>query len=456
MIGRPGDSGVRLLTGPLSRIAWLTCLWLAAGTALAEQRFPPPDFTSHTLPQTEFSVPDSLVWEYVDLGVLAVALCLASYLALWRRSRRGLLALSVFSLAWLGFVRHGCICPIGAIQNVTLAICDPHYAIPVSVVGVLVLPLVFTLYFGRTFCAAVCPLGAAQELVAVRPRRVPAWLDHAMGLLPYVYLGAGVMFAATGTAFVVCRYDPFVAFFRLGGSVNMLLFGGAMLAIGVFVGRPYCRYLCPLGAILRVLSTFAKRHVRIPPEDCIRCRLCEDVCPYGAIQEPAPAPDAAQRRRARREFVAAIVALPVLVGLGAWLGSRTAVALAAMDPDVRLAERVRLEQTGRVDGTTDASDAFRNTGRPREELYRQAVAAIGAFRFHGAWLGAWVGLVIGVKLVHLGLRRRRDEYRPDRAGCVSCGRCFWYCPEEQLRLGLIQELPAPVPPPQEPAMTGKP
>ena len=51
---------------------------------------------------------------------------------------------------------------------------------------------------------------------------------------------------------------------------------------------------------------------------------------------------------------------------------------------------------------------------------------------------AWVGLVIGVKLVHLSIRRRREEYVPDRAGCVSCGRCFWYCPGEQARLGLIQ------------------
>ena len=72
----------------------------------------------------------------------------------------------------------------------------------------------FTLFFGRTFCAAVCPLGAVQELVAVRPVKVPRWLDQALGLLAYVYLGAAVMFAATGTAFLICRYDPFVGFFR--------------------------------------------------------------------------------------------------------------------------------------------------------------------------------------------------------------------------------------------------
>jgi Fe-S-cluster-containing hydrogenase component 2 len=47
--------------------------------------------------------------------------------------------------------------------------------------------------------------------------------------------------------------------------------------------------------------------------------------------------------------------------------------------------------------------------------------------------------VIGVKLLSLAVRRRRVEYVANQAGCVSCGRCFWYCPVEQVRLGLIQD-----------------
>ncbi|NIL97025.1 MAG: 4Fe-4S binding protein, partial [Planctomycetales bacterium] len=58
------------------------------------------------------------------------------------------------------------------------------------------LPLVFTLFFGRTFCAAVCPLGAVQELVSVRHVRVPRWLDQSLGMLAYIYLGAAVILAA--------------------------------------------------------------------------------------------------------------------------------------------------------------------------------------------------------------------------------------------------------------------
>jgi ferredoxin len=313
------------------------------------------------------------------------------------------------------------------------------------VVLLFVLPLVFTLFFGRTFCAAVCPLGAIQEVVAVRSVRVPSWLDHALGLIPHVYLGAAVIFAASGTAFVICRYDPFVAMFRLNGDVNMLVFGACLLFLGLFVGRPYCRYLCPYGAILGVLSKVAKWHAKIPPEECIQCRLCEDSCPYGAIQEPAPPLAPQAKPAARRRLAGMLLLTPVLIAAGIGLGMLLAVPLSRLDPQVRLAERIRLEETGQVVGTIDASEAFRGTGRPIRELYELALERRTRFRTLGAWLGAWTGLVIGVKLVTLSIRRKRTDYQPDRSRCVSCGRCYWYCPGEQVRLGLIRDVSEVVP-----------
>ena len=424
---------------PQTILAWMLVL-AAAHTAAAQMPIPLPDFSQYKVPDTVNPPARPVASEYLDLAVLVVGLSLASYLALVRRSRRGLFLLAIASLAWFGFWRQGCICPIGAIQNVSLAAADPTYVVPLTVVGFFTLPLVFTLFFGRTFCAAVCPLGAVQELVAVRPVRVPTWLDHALGLLAYVYLGAGVLFAATGTAFLICRYDPFVGLFRRNGSVNMLLLGAGFLVLGIFVGRPYCRYLCPYGAVLGLLSKVSKWHVQIPPEECIRCRLCEDVCPYGAIHEPTVPQPAAERPRARRRLAALIVALPLLVAAGAWLGTRLETPLARLNPTVRLAEQIRQEQTGEAKGTTDASDAFRNTGRSMAGLYRDAMRLSGRFAVAGGWFGAWVGLVVGVKLIHLSVRRRRADYQPDRTGCVSCGRCFWYCPSEQARLGLIQDV----------------
>ncbi len=423
--------------------AGLAIMLIAASAAAvpAVERFPPPDFTDHQLPSTSAPGGRELVWEYLDVAALVAGLALASYLALGRRSRKGLIAVAIVALLWLGFWRMGCVCPIGAVQNVSLALFDTTYAIPLTVLAFFVLPLLFTLLFGRTFCAAVCPLGAVQELTLLRPVRVPAWVDHALGLLPFVYLGAAVLFAATGTAFVICQYDPYVGFFRRSGSAAMIIFGVSLLVLGLFVGRPYCRFLCPLGAVFGLLSRISGRHVRIPSEECIRCRLCEDACPYGAIRPPTVPQAAAERAKGRNRLAWMLALAPVVVVVGALAGHRLAIPLSRMHRDVRLAERIRLEETGKVEGTTDASDAFRNTGRPISELYAEAIALRDRFGLLGSLLGGWVGLVVGVKLVHLSIRRKRDEYAPDPAFCVSCGRCFEYCPSEHQRREAIEELP---------------
>ncbi|NQU21397.1 MAG: 4Fe-4S binding protein [Candidatus Nealsonbacteria bacterium] len=443
----------------------LMLLLIAADVATAQTVIPIPRFiTDYEILDVQLTQARDGRWEYLDLAAVFVGLVLASYFALVRRSRRGLFLLSIASIAWLGFWREGCVCPIGAIQNVALVMSDSSYAIPTVVVAMFVLPLVFTLFFGRTFCAAVCPLGAVQEVVAVRPVKVPAWLDQTLGLLAYVYLGLAVVMATTGESFLICRYDPFVALFRLGGSFNMLVFGGCFLVVGVFVGRPYCRYLCPYGAILGLLSKVSKWHVKIPPEECIQCRLCEDACPYGAIREPTVDQTATRRRHGRRRLAALIVLLPVLVGVGVGVGGLLKVPLSRFDFTVRLAERMRfegrmeeevqrrvqstglsgskiwgevLDEYGQEERTTDASADFRVSGQPIEELYRHAYDRTMHYGTLGRWLGGWVGLVIGVKLIYLAVRRRRRDYQPDRTGCVACGRCFWYCPGEHARQGWI-------------------
>ncbi len=212
---------------------------LIAQSAFTAQRFPPPDFEGgHQLPTTATPAPRALTMEYVDLAVLVAGLGIASWLALRRRSRKGVVALSLFSLAYFGFYRAGCLCVIGSIQNVALALGDHSYVLPLFVIGFFALPLLVALFFGRSFCAGVCPHGAIQDLVLIKPVKVPGWVEHALSVVPFVYLGAGVLFAATGSTFLICRYDPFVPLFRLSGSFGILLLGGAFLLLGMFVGRP--------------------------------------------------------------------------------------------------------------------------------------------------------------------------------------------------------------------------
>ena len=262
---------------------------LAVSTAVGELRFPPPDFeTGYEMPHMTRPLARAQWQETMDVAVLAGALSVGAYLALWRRSRTGMLGLTIFSLAYFGFYRGGCVCPIGAIQNVSLAVADSSYVLPFTVALFFVLPLAFAALFGRVFCAGVCPLGAMQELVLVKPVKVPDWLEEGLGVLPLLYVGVAVLYAVTDTAFVICRFDPFVSFFRLNGRFLILVGGGIVLGISTFVGRPYCRFLCPYAPLLAVISRFAWKRASITPHECVGCTLCDDACPYGAIERPTP------------------------------------------------------------------------------------------------------------------------------------------------------------------------
>jgi NAD-dependent dihydropyrimidine dehydrogenase PreA subunit len=239
-------------------------------------------------PPVQKPLPRDYRLQVLDVVVLAAAMGISVWIVLRRRDRRWLRALTVGSLAYFGFYREGCVCPIGSIQNVTVALTDPHYLIPIVVTATFFLPLVAAVFVGRAFCGGVCALGAMQELVVIKPVQVPRRLDRALGLLRYVYLGLAIFFAlkpVLAREFLICRFDPFVGFFRRTGPPHMLILGGIFLVAGMFVGRPYCRYLCPYGGLLAWCSRLARRGVTITPDKELDCGLCSEACPYGAIEK---------------------------------------------------------------------------------------------------------------------------------------------------------------------------
>jgi len=83
--------------------------------------------------------------------------------------------------------------------------------------------------------------------------------------IPFIYLGLSVLSSATESQFLICRYDPFVGIFRLDAPYTMIIFGSLLLIAGVFINRPYCRYLCPYGVLLNIFSRFSHRHLTITP-----------------------------------------------------------------------------------------------------------------------------------------------------------------------------------------------
>ncbi len=423
---------------------------LSAWSAVAEQRFPPPDFTEtgHQLPVMTTPPPRALWVHYVDVAVLAGALALAVWLIYRRRSRRGLFWLSVFSVAWFGFWKKGCVCAIGAPQNVIYALFHPGYAVPVTVVAFFVLPLVVALFAGRAFCAAVCPHGALQDLVLIRPVAVPRWLEHGLGLLPFVFLGFGLSFAATGAGFPFCRYDPIVPIFRLNGPALMVGLGVLTLLVGMWVGRPYCRFACPYGALLRMAALLSRWRVRVTPDICTQCRLCENACPFGAMREPSPgAPPAQWLASDRRRLGVLVALLPLLVAGGAWLGRELAPSMAGLDPTVALAERFLRHQQAPVEYgvMTPETLSLQRAERDPETLLQTAAAVRRRFVPACTLFGGWIGLVLGIKLLSLSVHVRRSDFEPDRGACLACARCFRACPQERVRLGLMPASEAPQP-----------
>lgn len=378
--------------------------------AFGVQRFPPPEFESgYELPKTTVPNPRAEFYEYLDVLILIISLLLSSYLALKKRSRRGVFIMGIFSLIYFGFWRKGCVCSIGAIQNVTLALFDNSYTIPITAIAFFILPLISTLLFGRTFCASVCPLGAIQDIMVMRPIKVPMWTEYALSLFAYIYLGLSVLFAATGSAFVICRYDPFVAFFRRTGTLNMLLLGTCLLVIGIFIGRPYCRYLCHYSVLLRFISSASKWHVSITPSKCIKCRLCEDSCPYNAIVKPVEEKEK-DRSKGKRALAFLFFLLPIFIVVGTLIGIKLGTPLSKVNRNVTLSERIWTEETGVVKGTTESSDAFRSTGKLKEELYESALKINKKFAKGSGILGGFMGMVIGSKMILLSIRRNRMNY----------------------------------------------
>jgi ferredoxin len=407
-------------------------LLLCAVLAQAQNRFPKPDFESgYQYPQFRYPLPNETVWSVIDLVLLVLLMSIVAWSVIRQRKRTPVLLASVFSVGYFGFFRSGCVCSIGAIQNVALALVDSSYAMPLVVVLFFLLPILFALLFGRVFCAGVCPLGALQELVNVKSYRLSPSLSLALGVLPWIYLIFAVLFAVTRTGFIICRFDPFIGIFRLGGDIGMIVFGVLLLVASVFTGRPFCRFLCPYGALLGLFSRVSVWKMTLTPS-CINCELCHHACPVDAIRPPYENKVKESRIQGVKRILAYLVFLPLMAVTGAFLLQMLAPSFSQAHKDIRLYNMAALnEQSPRQTLPLDL-EVFYGQGGTFDELTLRSESVRKDFKRYAAMAGALIGLVIGLSLIGLSLKRTRKTYEIDDSACVNCGRCFSYCPQNRV------------------------
>lgn len=394
----------------------------------AQARFPKPEFQDYTEPLLEMELEASLFDDGWLRVAIQVGLLLLAGLAAHRwKSRKALLAISGLTLVVCGFWLRPCPCPVGLHLNLTAAWTD-SYALPLSLTLLAVLPLAVALLFGRLFCIGGCPLGAIQELVHLKTVRVPLALDRLLHFLPIAILLLSVVVAAAGGGLRLCHLDPFFPIFTFTFAVPQVILGIALLALGIFVSRPFCRYLCPYGVLLRFFATFTVKKLTITHGDCVNCRLCEQTCPNGAILAPEPAAWPEKYAAGRQRIQRLLAITPLALAAGAWLGFALAPLVAQTNPDVALVKELD-DMSG-----SETVIAFIVSGRSETELRQAAWKATRTARFGMTAAGAVGALVIMAELI--GLARRHPErrnYTIDPALCVACGRCFALCPVERAR-----------------------
>jgi ferredoxin len=314
------------------------------------------------------------------------------------------------------------------VQNISLALFNDNYSMPLSALLFFIIPLIFALLFGRVFCAGVCPLGAIQELTGFRMVKINKNVESVLATIPFVYLGLAVLSASTGSQFIICRYDPFVGIFRLNAPYTMIIFGVLLLIAGIFVNRPYCRYLCPYGVLQSIFSRFSVKHLTISPAECKNCRLCESGCPYDAILQTDPVMDKEKPGTSLKGSLGYLLLIPVLAASFAVLLYNFAPYFSVVNDKVKLAREIRLESEKGIKAVSKAAVAYFESGKTEKELFEEEQFIIDRFSKGAPWVGIFLGLSLGIGLFAPTIRKLRTEYEPDRGRCFSCGKCLKFCP----------------------------
>ncbi|MCD6250275.1 MAG: 4Fe-4S binding protein [candidate division Zixibacteria bacterium] len=156
--------------------------------------------------------------------------------------------------------------------------------------------IMISLVFGKSFCSWLCPVGFLSEVLGDlgdkifgRRLRLPRWLDYPLRSIKYLLLGFFVysifflMTAASLEAFLYSLYnivaDIKMYYFFADISRFSLIVIGVLFLLSIVIRNFWCRYLCPYGALLGVVSLLSLHKIKRNVASCTDCGLCAQVCP---------------------------------------------------------------------------------------------------------------------------------------------------------------------------------
>jgi polyferredoxin len=186
--------------------------------------------------------------------------------------------------------------PIAGMMSLKFWLVTRH--VPAIHPATLVLLLTFlaiAFFFRKAFCSWLCPVGTFSEYlwragrkIFKRNFRIWKWLDVSLRGLKYLLLGFFVwavssMSAAAIASFMRSDYGvvadvKMLNFFRYLGATGATVILLMMIA-SLFIQNFWCRYLCPCGALLGLVSLLSPVRVRRNSAACIDCAKCAKACP---------------------------------------------------------------------------------------------------------------------------------------------------------------------------------
>jgi NosR/NirI family nitrous oxide reductase transcriptional regulator len=231
---------------------------------------------------------DDVRAQAVDIAAVAGFSVLA-FVSFFRKSVRLKYATLVAAVLYLGFYKSQLI----SIVNVfgLLGGNLPIFRYNLAWYLLAAVTVVSTLLWGRVYCGRICAFGAFTQLVdAVVPARwqvkIPRAIERRASWIKYgILTGVIAYFLITSDPLIYPYVEPFWMFGLHLRTPILLTMLGALLVMTVFVRNAYCRFLCPLGAFLGIVSNLTVFRIKRWSE-CNTCRICEKTCEWGAIRGP--------------------------------------------------------------------------------------------------------------------------------------------------------------------------